>query len=167
MTRQTPRQHIVKEHRRDGRSVHSYSRGKVKITSSSQKCIPNYLTSKIPIIPHNYIGEYSLTSGNCGIYAVALNRVLGNVGKYIATVEENEPEYLSHVALEVGGKLYDASGRITRKEMRDYGKNEDYPRQMITIGEVSEEEALTDANSMFAKEVSVDEIEKLIRNRGK
>jgi hypothetical protein len=100
------------------------------------------------------------------MYAVALRNVLGR-GDFIAVAEENEPEYFSHVALKVDGKIYDATGQITKSELRSYGHNDEYPRQKIELVSIDEDGALKYTGSMFGEETSVEEIEKLIRKKQK
>jgi hypothetical protein len=51
----------------------------------------------------------NLAGGNCGTFAQSLNNILGRKGKYIAVIEEYEPEYISHVALKVGNMLWDGN----------------------------------------------------------
>jgi hypothetical protein len=63
----------------------------------------------------NYDGSY----GNCGVFAVALNKFLGGGGTYMVLVEPDEPEYYSHVALKKDGILYDFDGITTKSKMKN------------------------------------------------
>lgn len=64
--------------------------------------------------------------GNCGVFAVALNKMLGNRGEYICV--SCDPEYFDHVAMRYGGKIYHHLGETTEDEMMsEYGWDEDDP----------------------------------------
>lgn len=107
-------------------------------------------------------GKYTLTGGNCGKFAVALNNVLGGEGEYYAIVEEYEPEYFSHVVLKWNGKFWDAKGEISGEDLKDYGYNPEHPDQEIDIIKIDEGSVLKFTGSMFATEVDVNEIESMI-----
>ena len=90
--------------------------------------------------------------GNCGVFAVALNTVLGGTGTYLALVEEYEPEMYSHVALKYNGKLYDGYGETTKREMREYGFDDEHPRQKLSFLEIDESEAIRGTERIMSLE---------------
>lgn len=62
-------------------------------------------------------GQY----GHCGNFAVALNRILNNIGKFWVVDDDIESEArFYHVVLKVSHKYYDADGIKTKKEIMDY-----------------------------------------------
>lgn len=67
--------------------------------------------------------------GDCGNFAVALQDILGE-GKYVAAYETEgfaEDGKPAHVALKIGNKLFDATGRITKKDLELSAFNEAFP----------------------------------------
>ena len=144
---------------REGGKIRPITKKKARKTRVVKKVVP---APAPEAIPRSEIIRLGLTSGNCGKYAIALNNVNANKGKLIAVVEENEPEYFSHVALEIKGRFYDATGEITIEQLKEYGFDEDYPDQEIEVVYVPESSVLKGTGSMFAPEVSVRELEELI-----
>jgi hypothetical protein len=76
----------------------------------------------------NFIKEYSGRgfAGDCGKFAIALNKYLGGVGEYVAAINTQIWElgeyWLGHVVLKVDNKLYDIDGEITDIErLRSWG----------------------------------------------
>lgn len=86
------------------------------------------------------------SSGNCGMFALALREVLGS-GDLVFVTNGSSPEYATdddaeenlmlgepdiwHVALKVGDKLYDGTGEITIDDLdeiayREYGDVEPF-----------------------------------------
>lgn len=55
------------------------------------------------------------TGGNCGVYAIALNNVLGGKGRYVGVVSADGQ--VLHVLLRYKGKLYDSAGERSKKEL--------------------------------------------------
>jgi len=108
-------------------------------------------------------GKFHLNSGNCGVFAVALNKIFGGKGKYIAVVEEYEPEYISHVALKYNNTLFDGNGVTTLKDMKSYGFNEKHPKQHISFMEVDEYTVLKWTNP----DISVSKMELELRKETK
>lgn len=64
--------------------------------------------------------HHDMFSGNCGAAAVGLNRALGNIGIYVVATGEWEHSYFHHVALKIGGRIFDGSGRISKRTLREY-----------------------------------------------
>lgn len=63
--------------------------------------------------------------GNCAVFAVVLNKVLGGGGTYLCADSGEHYEYVDHVALRFDGNLYDGSGRISEAEFRRWAETED------------------------------------------
>ena len=105
-------------------------------------------------------------SGNCGVFAVALNKALGGVGTYLALVEEYEPEYLSHVVLQYAGKLYDATGEVTKKSIKEqYGDNPDHPDQKLHFTTVNESTAIHNTEPTTTVEVIAELLSDLLSDK--
>lgn len=81
--------------------------------------------------------------GECGNFAVALKRILGE-GTLIAIFDSYyQGEGYHHVVLKVGRFLYDHSGRISRKDMMNqYAYDENYDDVKFWTQEVDEESAI-------------------------
>lgn len=64
--------------------------------------------------------------GHCGNFAVALNRLIGNTGKYWVMSDDVEPNArFYHVLLEVNDVLYDVDGVQTEEDvLLEYGSDE-------------------------------------------
>lgn len=62
--------------------------------------------------------------GQCAVFAVVLNRVLGGGGTYLCA-EGQHYEFVEHVALSFEDNLYDASGLITLDQLKEYAEPED------------------------------------------
>jgi hypothetical protein len=99
-----------------------------------------------------------LNSGNCGVFAVALNNVLDGKGKYMVAIESDEPEYIAHVALKYKGMLIDGTGITTYKHMELYAHGGD-PEKRVNIIETDERDVLRNTNSS----ISVAELEYKLR----
>jgi hypothetical protein len=85
--RHTPRLHIVKDHKRDGKSVHSYRRGEAKNPLNLRKEIPNYLSSKIDL-------KNARSLGKVGYNSYGKWTTLGNARKLELERENPFPENL-------------------------------------------------------------------------
>lgn len=60
--------------------------------------------------------ELQLTSANCGIFAILLNRIF-DTGEFVAVVGDLEPEMVYHIMLKIGDKYYDSQGEWTKEEV--------------------------------------------------
>ena len=65
--------------------------------------------------------NFNLDFGDCGIFAIALNKILNNQGKYIAVVNDYEPEKFYHVALKYGKDYIDGNGKVSKQELLQHG----------------------------------------------
>jgi len=78
------------------------------------------------------------TAGNCGTFAIALNRVLGGKGIYLGVFEHYK--MASHIALRFGGHLWDGEGLTNMRGIRDYGRSDDHPDSDIEVEEIAEKD---------------------------
>ena len=106
----------------------------------------------------NLKGKMFFRSGNCGVFAVALNRIMGGKGKYIAVYEDPDTEFITHVALKYGNILYDSNGVTNQKNLVIFADNGE-PDQRIIIEEVNENSILNHTNW----DISTDKIESELR----
>ncbi len=88
--------------------------------------ISSNLDAKIAVFTKAY--AHSGFGGDCGNFAIELNKYLGDIGEYMAGINtylwELGEEYLGHVALKVEGRLFDANGEIDYETLKYYGKIE-------------------------------------------
>lgn len=80
------------------------------------------ITEKTDDNMHNRIIEFieqydgSGFGGDCGIFAIKLNKFLGNIGEYYAAINPQiwalGEYWLGHVGLMIDGSLYDADGEV-------------------------------------------------------
>jgi hypothetical protein len=79
--------------------------------------------------------SHELSSGNCGILAIALNEKFG-MDNFLFVENEVEPDRLYHVASYKNGKIYDADGITTLDQIKRRGFDDDYPESDPRIVEV-------------------------------
>jgi hypothetical protein len=98
----------------------------------------------------NYKG--SGFSGDCGNFAIALNRYLGGIGEYLGAINsvlwKNGNHFIGHVALKVGNDIYDYDGKIDFEDLRAWGMLD--PEDPFT-----EEAGLTSAYCYEAEVISL------------
>lgn len=72
--------------------------------------------------------------GNCGHFAISMNKMIGNVGRYV--ILDCNGDYF-HVALEVdtdkGTRIYDWKGVVTKEEMKKEYLETDHERKQSQI----------------------------------
>lgn len=96
------------------------------------RCVPDKVKILMSIKELNHVFEelgFDPLRGDCGNFAVALQDILGE-GKYVAAYETEgfaEDGKPAHVALKIGNKLFDATGRITKKDLELSAFNEAFP----------------------------------------
>lgn len=64
-------------------------------------------------------GEVRGGGGNCGVFAIALNRALGNRGEYWAVIGDDDPDRFYHVMLDYNNVTYDEAGVADREHLRE------------------------------------------------
>jgi hypothetical protein len=69
--------------------------------------------------------QYSLSYGNCGVLAIALNEKF-NMDQFLFVENDAEPDRLYHVAATKNGKIYDADGITNMTNVRSRGIDDDY-----------------------------------------
>ena len=74
--------------------------------------------------------QYELTSGNCGILAIALNEKF-NFDSFVFVENDAEPERIYHVGAVKDGIMYDGNGVTTLDMLEYYGFDDDYPDSEI------------------------------------
>ena len=82
----------------------------------------NIITEKTDDNIHDRIIEFieqydgSGFGGDCGIFAIKLNKFLGNIGEYYAAINTQiwtlGEYWLGHVGLMIDGSLYDVDGEV-------------------------------------------------------
>lgn len=69
--------------------------------------------------------------GNCAVFAVVLNKVLGGEGIYLLADSGDHYAFVDHVALKYQERMYDGSGLITRKQLAEWAESESGKRGII------------------------------------
>lgn len=80
-----------------------------------------------------------LSSGNCGVFAIAVDKLLG-VDSFVFAENEAEPDRLYHVAVIKNGRMYDGHGLTNANTVKEYAYDEDFPSNepMLDIVPASE-----------------------------
>jgi len=108
-------------------------------------------------------GQDKFFNGNCGNFAIGLKRVLGR-GELVGVSEEYQYEGLSHVALKVDGIYYDGDGAVSKKSLKEYGRNDDHPRQKIELVEgIEEDDVMISTSHISGAYIEPEWFEKEIR----
>ena len=96
-------------------------------------------------------------SGECGNFAIALNKLLNNIGTYYVIIDDYFFEDgFYHVALKINDVLYDFEGIQTEEYlMSKYGYDENYPETKFSSYEEDDENMIlnkTESGSMATVE---------------
>jgi hypothetical protein len=97
--------------------------------------------SSDPIL--TFIASHSnkeLSSGNCGVFAIAVNEKF-NVDSFIYVENEAEPDRLYHVAVVKDNVIYDGNGITTKDRLRLYGVDDDFPENDPILNKVPASES--------------------------
>jgi hypothetical protein len=97
-----------------------HSRNAQRKIESKSAIVPDEILNFINNVPEKIkLGNSehkSLMSGNCAVFASALQRIFKK-GKLVAIVADIEPEYFFHVLLNMEQNFYDARGVKTKEEL--------------------------------------------------
>lgn len=85
------------------------------MTSRKQRYTPEQIDAAIKAVAKKHNGF----CGQCARFAVSLNAVLGNRGRYVIFCGDHY-EYADHIALKVGHKIFDADGLMSREHYLDW-----------------------------------------------
>lgn len=122
------------------------------MTSRKQRYTPEQIDAAIKAVAKKHNGW----CGQCARFAVSLNAVLGNRGRYVIFCGDHY-EYADHIALKVGRKIFDADGLMSREGYRDWkGDGE------VEYAEAGEEETvlrLVDDSSSWDGDLDKDRFE--------
>lgn len=70
--------------------------------------------------------DKDLSSGNCGVFAIAVDKLFG-VDSFVFAENEAEPDRLYHVAVVKNGRMYDGHGVTNADTVKEYAYDEDFP----------------------------------------
>jgi hypothetical protein len=77
--------------------------------------------------------QYETSSGNCGVFAIALHQLFGE-GEFLVVENDVEPEKCYHVAYRKDGIIYDGTGVIeSEEELLCYGFDEVCPDSLAKV----------------------------------
>lgn len=62
--------------------------------------------------------------GNCGSFAIALNRILDRKGSFIVGTTDYEEDAFYHVALKRGKQIFDGDGLTTKDSVLAYARDD-------------------------------------------